>query len=140
MRDSTELLDFNGVRIVSSDQGNFYEEVRPDQVVIPEGPPEPIIREAVSTEAFSDYYTLEGGHREIVTSVNALSADTFGMSVSIYDNGVTYNVQGYFELNKDVINAHMICGGTTHEWSKDRVGAEISGWKDCPQSSGQSPY
>ena len=92
MRDSTELLDFNGVRIVSSDQGNFFELVLPDEVIIPEGPPEPIIRDAVSTEAFSDYYTREGGHQEIVTTVNALSEDTFGMSVSIYDNGATYNV------------------------------------------------
>ena len=99
MLDSTQLLDFNGVRIVSSDQGNFYDEVRPGEVVIPDGPPAPIIRDAVSTEAFSDYYTREGSHQEIVTNVNALSADTFGMSVSIYDNGVTYEVQGYFELN-----------------------------------------
>ena len=34
----------------------------------------------------------------------------------------------------------MICGGTTHEWSKTRNGEEIDGWKDCPPASGQSPY
>ena len=62
------------------------------------------------------------------------------MSVSIYDNGATYNVQGYFELNKDLVNATMTCGGTTHVFSKNRYGGEISGWEDCPQASGQSPY
>ena len=108
-------------------------------MTIPEAP-EPIIRDAVSTEAFSDYYTREGGHQEIVTTVNALSEDTFGMSVSIYDNGATYNVQGYFELNEDVINAQMICGLTTHNWSKQRMGTEISGWRDCSQTADQSPY
>ena len=50
------MKDFNGTIVTSSDVGNHYEIVKPEIVIVPDGPPEAVIREPVFGETFADSY------------------------------------------------------------------------------------
>ncbi len=79
--DDTEIYDFNGNRIYSSDEGNSHDQVLPDDIVMPDPPvvPEFIQKDLVSAASFSDSYAAN--HVEMSTHASLMSKDSFEFGV-----------------------------------------------------------
>ena len=94
---------------MSSDNGNAHEVITPDSVEIPDRfvIPELVTREAQKGTQFDDTYAHD--HLEVKSDVKAISSDTLSAYISVYDAGVTYNLQSYFEINEEMVRARVVC-------------------------------